>query len=199
MWGRNSLLRGRWGTGTGCPESCGCPIPGGAQGQVGWGPGQPELVGGSQPMAGVGTGWCLRSLPTQAILWSDDTGNRRKELIALGATLAMPMASYRPLIATPLLCPCQSLKYTENSSSGSSKSVYFSLFSLLARNPPGRPEGSKVLKKLIYFVFPFFYFSTFPSLQYVVSPCISRKPHLAEETLFLIHGPISDAAQQETS
>ena len=32
-----------------CPESCGCPIPGGAQGQVGWGPGQPELVQDSQP------------------------------------------------------------------------------------------------------------------------------------------------------
>ena len=26
---------------------CGCRIPGGAQGQVGWGLGQPELVGGS--------------------------------------------------------------------------------------------------------------------------------------------------------
>ena len=23
---------------------CGCPIPGGVQGQVGWGPGQPGLV-----------------------------------------------------------------------------------------------------------------------------------------------------------
>jgi len=49
-----------------CPEGCGCPIPGGAQGQVGWGPGQPELVGGSQPMAGVGAGWALRTLPTSA-------------------------------------------------------------------------------------------------------------------------------------
>jgi len=27
-----------------CPESCECPIPAGAQGQVGWGPGQPELL-----------------------------------------------------------------------------------------------------------------------------------------------------------
>jgi len=47
-----------------CPESCGCFIPVGAQGQVGWGPGQPELVGGSQPTGGVGTRWALRSLPT---------------------------------------------------------------------------------------------------------------------------------------
>ena len=33
-------------------RSCRCPIPGGAQGQDGWGPGQPELVGGNQPVAG---------------------------------------------------------------------------------------------------------------------------------------------------
>ena len=39
-----------------CPEKLWCPIPGGAQGQVGWGPGQPELVGGSPAMAG---GWNL--------------------------------------------------------------------------------------------------------------------------------------------
>jgi len=25
-------------------RGCGCPIPGGVQGQVGWGPGQPGLV-----------------------------------------------------------------------------------------------------------------------------------------------------------
>ena len=30
-----------------CPEKLWCPISGGAQGQVGWGPGQPELVGDS--------------------------------------------------------------------------------------------------------------------------------------------------------
>jgi len=29
----------------GCPKrGCGCPVPGGVQGQVGWGPGQPGLV-----------------------------------------------------------------------------------------------------------------------------------------------------------
>ena len=27
-----------------CQRGCGCPIPGGVQGQVGWGPGQPGLV-----------------------------------------------------------------------------------------------------------------------------------------------------------
>jgi len=30
------------------------PIPGGAQGQAGWDPGQSELVGDNQSMAGVG-------------------------------------------------------------------------------------------------------------------------------------------------
>ena len=51
-------------TGTAAQRSCGCPIPGCAQGQVGWGPGQPELVVGNQPMAGIGAGWTLRFLPT---------------------------------------------------------------------------------------------------------------------------------------
>jgi len=38
-----------------CPEKLWCPISGGAQGQVGWGPGQPELlVGAALPMA---QGW----------------------------------------------------------------------------------------------------------------------------------------------
>ena len=40
-------------------RGCGCPIPGGVQGQVGWGPGQPGLVldtevGGSACGRGVG-------------------------------------------------------------------------------------------------------------------------------------------------
>jgi len=48
-----------------CPGKLWCPIPGGAQGQVGWGPGQPELVGGS-PTHGRGgeAEWALRALPT---------------------------------------------------------------------------------------------------------------------------------------
>lgn len=31
-------------TGTGCQRSCGCPIARGVQGQVGWDPGQPDLL-----------------------------------------------------------------------------------------------------------------------------------------------------------
>jgi len=33
-----------------------CSIPRGAQGQVGWGPRQPDVVGGSQPAQCLGTG-----------------------------------------------------------------------------------------------------------------------------------------------
>jgi len=38
-----------------CPEKLWCPILGGAQGQLGWGSGQPELVGG-QPCPRLGLG-----------------------------------------------------------------------------------------------------------------------------------------------
>jgi len=64
--GGNSSLRGWRGTGAGCTERL--RIPGHIQGQVGWGPGQPDPVGGYQPMAEVGAGWSLRSLSTQTIL-----------------------------------------------------------------------------------------------------------------------------------
>ena len=46
-----------------CPEKLWCPIPVGAQGQVGWGPGQPELVGGS-PAHGRSCGWVGFELPS---------------------------------------------------------------------------------------------------------------------------------------
>jgi len=56
-------------------RGCGCPIPGGVQGQVGWSPWQPGLVpdlevGGSACDRDVGTSWSflLVSLSTQAIL-----------------------------------------------------------------------------------------------------------------------------------
>jgi len=35
-------------------RSCGCPIPGGIQDQVVWGPGQPDPVGGN-PAYGMGS------------------------------------------------------------------------------------------------------------------------------------------------
>ena len=68
-----AFLKGKFSS-----RSCGCPIPGGAWGQVGWGPEQPGLVldmevGGSACSRGVGSWWSLRFLPTQAILWFYDS------------------------------------------------------------------------------------------------------------------------------
>lgn len=64
---------------TAAPESCGFPIPGGAQG-YGWVPGQPELVGGTQPTAGVRAGRALRSLPTQPFSDSMKQSTTSKEM-----------------------------------------------------------------------------------------------------------------------
>ena len=53
-----------------CPEKLWWPIPGGTQGQVGWGPGQPELLGGS-PAHGTGLGWVgfeLLSNPNHSVI-----------------------------------------------------------------------------------------------------------------------------------
>ena len=50
-------------------------IPGGVQGQVGWGPGQPDLVNGEvggPAWQGGGDLGSLRSLPARAILWFCD-------------------------------------------------------------------------------------------------------------------------------
>lgn len=46
-----------------------CKVLGTWQLSDGRGPGQPELGGAPSPQQGVGTGWALRCLLTQAILW----------------------------------------------------------------------------------------------------------------------------------
>jgi len=46
MLRRNSLLRGGEALAQAAQRGYGCPM-GGTQGQVGWGPGQPELGGGN--------------------------------------------------------------------------------------------------------------------------------------------------------
>jgi len=48
----------------GAQRSSGCPIPGDMQGQVGWGPGQPGLVGGNQLMA-CSWGWMIFKVPSK--------------------------------------------------------------------------------------------------------------------------------------
>ena len=58
-------------------RSCGCPIPGGVQGQVVPVPGQPELVEGSPAHGrGIGTKRSLRSIPSQNILLFYDVINK---------------------------------------------------------------------------------------------------------------------------
>ena len=54
-------------------RSCGCRLPGSAQGQVAWDFEQPGLVEGV-PAHGRGAGmrWAIRCLPTQTILWVYD-------------------------------------------------------------------------------------------------------------------------------
>ena len=59
-------------------EVVNAPTPGGVQGQVGWGPGQPGLVfnvevGGSACSSEVGAWRTLRSFPTLSILWFYDS------------------------------------------------------------------------------------------------------------------------------
>ena len=50
-------------------RSCGCPLPGSVQGQLGWGFEQPGLVEGVPAHGrGVGTRWSLKYLPTLTIL-----------------------------------------------------------------------------------------------------------------------------------
>ena len=53
-----------------CPEKLWCPIPGGAQGQAGWGPGQPELVWGNQLIASYRNwmGFMVPSNPSHSVV-----------------------------------------------------------------------------------------------------------------------------------
>jgi len=55
-------------------RSCGCPLPGSDQGQVGWGFKQPGPVEGVPAHGrGVGTRWSIRSLPNHSFYAKGDT------------------------------------------------------------------------------------------------------------------------------
>ena len=74
MLGGSILLRDWWQSGgTAAQRSCGCPIPGGVQGHVGWGPGQPELVGATSQPTAEGWKWVSFKISSNsshsAILW----------------------------------------------------------------------------------------------------------------------------------
>ena len=60
-----------------CPEKLWCPIPGGVQGQVGYSPGQPELVGGSLAQ-GRGWVWVGFKVPSNHSVVLRSILNRRK-------------------------------------------------------------------------------------------------------------------------
>jgi len=68
-------------------RSCGYPLPGSVQGQVGWGFEQPGLVEGVPAHGrGIGTRWSLRSVPTQTIFWFYDSMNllvKEKEFLSV--------------------------------------------------------------------------------------------------------------------
>jgi len=69
----SSSPRGWWLTEQVAQGGCGCPIPGGIQGQAGCGSGQPGLlVGDPAHSRGVETWLSLWSFSTQAILWFYD-------------------------------------------------------------------------------------------------------------------------------
>jgi len=68
--GGSFSLRGWWRTEQVAQGGCGCPIPGGIEGQAGCGSEQPGLVAGDPAHSrGVETRWTLWSFSTQAILW----------------------------------------------------------------------------------------------------------------------------------
>ena len=71
--GRNSLLRGWWGSGTGCPEKLWMLHPC-TRLRPGWMGPWAVWSSGEQPahVRKAGTGWALRSLLTYAILWFYD-------------------------------------------------------------------------------------------------------------------------------
>ena len=51
MLTKDYLLRGAEALSQAVHRSCGCPTPGGIQGQAGWGSGQPDLVVAALSMA----------------------------------------------------------------------------------------------------------------------------------------------------
>ena len=92
----------------------GCSIPGGVQGQVGWGTGQRGLVlnveaGGPASSRGVWAWWSLRSLPTQAILWFYEQGDNQEEKVFHWSTEAMRDLHLRILLRT-----CAALNFGRN-------------------------------------------------------------------------------------
>jgi len=91
---------------------CGCPIPGGIQGQAGWGSGQPGLlVGDPAHSRGLETRWSLWSFSTQAILW-----NPSEEMLSLEYIVCKTLSI--KLVLFSQHWPHKTLKLTSLSSTG---------------------------------------------------------------------------------
>jgi len=96
---------------------CGCPIPAGVWGQVGWGPGQPGLVldmevGGPACVGGVGASQSLRSLLTQAIIWLYDSPKIHPQFTAylLNCTSSSAQSTLPPNSYTKLPPPANKMR-----------------------------------------------------------------------------------------
>ncbi|XP_074422456.1 natural killer cell receptor 2B4-like isoform X2 [Larus michahellis] len=76
-------------------RSCGCPIPGGVQGQVGWGLGQPGLVGGVPAQERDGLQGPLQANPFHGSMLSDHpcSGQGRGRCVSVGSVWAAPQPS----------------------------------------------------------------------------------------------------------
>ena len=109
MSGGSSLLWKRWGAGTAAQSGCGCPVPGGVQGQVGWAPGS----------LGWYALWSLVALPVagslelddtwgslQAILWFYDTMIQRNTIKPVGKHRLSKSVNLRTVDLTTPLVSC---------------------------------------------------------------------------------------------
>ena len=74
---KSASLRGRWGTGTGCPEKLWMPYPWRLS-RSGW-----IRPWAACPWQGIGTRWVLTSLPTQSILWFHKPSFKQTQLKVL--------------------------------------------------------------------------------------------------------------------
>ena len=96
MLGGNVLLRGWWGTETGCPENFWVPHSWIYSMDIGRYPGQPDLAGGNCVHGRrIITRRSVRSLPTQAILWFYEYLGCLNSLVWIYTNTSPPAAELR--------------------------------------------------------------------------------------------------------
>jgi len=100
---------GTEGWGRGSIQGCGCPIPGGAQGQAGWDPGQPDPVGAPSPWQVVGAGWASMSPTTKVLLWFYGLPANPVAVLERPSLARSTPGGIRELLNEPQLLPPNSL------------------------------------------------------------------------------------------